>query len=153
MVVRTGYATEYPLISLMLGITMHMAPRRLCTEHAVSEEVFPGRSLIAGCGQAVDFSRLALYEVLDQALAAYRPPVLRLRSWVDDLAHGEGGREKDVEYKLTEVVKTLVELLARRGSRISPKTVAMTTPPQVGRRIGRQLAAHGIDLQYSGVGV
>jgi hypothetical protein len=65
VVVRVGYNVQYPLLQLALGILMHQAPRRIITEAGVSDLLWPKRSLIAGCSQAVDLSRLALWEVLE----------------------------------------------------------------------------------------
>jgi hypothetical protein len=149
VVVRVGYTVEYPLVQLALGILMHQAPRRVITEAGVSELLWPKRSLIAGCAQAVDLSRLALWEVLEEAHAAHRPR--ELRTWVDDMAHGERGREQDVEDKLVKVALAMVELLRQRGFKVSPKTVVTTTPASIAKRVVNRLAQAGVHFQTTQV--
>jgi hypothetical protein len=89
VVADVGVAQGYPVICLALGLQMAAAPRRVRADKCVSDCMVPTRSLIAGCGQAVDYSRLALWEVLEDLHRRYRP--LELSSWVDDLGHQEIG--------------------------------------------------------------
>ncbi len=140
----TAVKLEYPLVSLALGVLMHRAPRRVATQSAVSQLLFPTRSLIAGCDQAVDYSRLALYDTLDEAHRAHRPR--QLRTWIDDTSHCELGREQDVGTKLVQVAETLVTMLQDRGLKVSPKTVVITTPPRLGRSVVKKLEEAGIHL-------
>jgi hypothetical protein len=137
-------------VSLALGVLMHRAPRRVATPSAVSQLLFPTRSLIVGCDQAVDYSRLALYDILDEAHRAHRPR--QLRTWIDDTSHCELGREQDVGTKLVQVAETLVTMLQDRGLKVSPKTVVLTTPPRLGRSVVKRLAEVGIHLTATAAG-
>jgi hypothetical protein len=47
-VVNTAYAVGYPLVVLALGLQLHQAPRRVATDDAVSERLWPRRGLCAG---------------------------------------------------------------------------------------------------------
>ncbi len=150
VVATTSVNVGYPLVSLALGIVRHRAPRRVATESAVSQVLLPTRSLIAGCRQAIDFSRQTLWDMLEEAHLAHRPR--QLRTWVDDTSHRELGREIDVTQQLVQVARTLVEMLSRRGLKVSLRTVVLTTPPRIGRQVVRQLEAHGINLTTAGAG-
>ncbi len=92
---------DCPMDVLALALQMHAAPRRVATEDAVSELIWPKRSLMAGCSQSVDLGRLALWSILEDLHATYRPR--ELSTWVDDLAHQERGRQRQVTDKILEV--------------------------------------------------
>ena len=93
-VVETAYVTNYPLVVLALGLQIHMAPRRVATDEAISGLIWPTRGLIAGCGQSIDLARLALWQVSEYAHEQSRPR--DLSTWEGDLAHQEQGREQEV---------------------------------------------------------
>ncbi len=105
-VVETAYQVEYPLLSLALGLQMHQAPRRIATEPGIPQNMWPTRSLMAGCGQSVDYGRLTLWDVLEFAHAQYKPR--ELGTWADDIIHQEVGKEEDVVDKAEAVVQGLV---------------------------------------------
>ena len=86
-------------MELALGLQMHQAPRRVSTGAAVSERLWRRRSLIAGCWQSVDLSRLALWDVLEYAHGQCRPQ--ELGTWLDDIIHQEVGREAGVADKMS----------------------------------------------------
>ena len=128
---------DYPLDVLALALQMHSAPRRVATENAVSELIWPKKSLMAGCSQSVDLGRLALWSILEDLHAAYRPR--ELSTWVDDIEHQERGRQHAVINKVLEVAQALVEKLARRGFKVSAKSVILTNPPKLAAELVEQL--------------
>jgi hypothetical protein len=136
---------EYPLIPLVLGLMMHSAPRRVSTDTAVSEKLWPLRSLIAGCGQSIDYSRLALWRILERTHADYRPR--QLETWVDDLHHLELSYAVEVEAKLIDVSVGLATELHRQGFRLSAKSAVVSSPPKLAKRVAEALLQHGIRLQ------
>jgi hypothetical protein len=144
-VVETAYQVEYPLLPLALGLQMHEAPRRVATEQGISQKMWPTRSLMAGCGQSVGFARLTQWDVLEFAHAQYKPR--ELGTWVDDIIHQEVGKEEDVVDKAEAVVQGLVGQLTARGFRVSPKSVVISNPPKLARRVVQRLAAKGVHLQ------
>ncbi len=99
---------------------------------------------MAGCGQAIDYSRLALWRVLEATHEANRPR--ELSTWVDDLGHHEQGREQEVRAKVTGVAKCLHGLLQERGFELSAKSVILSNPPRLAQEIARDLAKAGIQL-------
>eukprot|EP00959_Pyramimonas_sp_CCMP1952_P254433 5314463-Pyramimonas_sp.AAC.1 len=62
---------------------MQWAPCRHRASGAISQALRPARSLLAGCFQNVDISKVALWDVLEDAHARVRH--LALETWVDDL--------------------------------------------------------------------
>ncbi len=147
VVADVGLAQDYPIVCLALGLQMAAAPRRLRADQCVSGCMVPTRSLIAGCGQAVDFSRLALYEVLEHLHCRYRP--LELSSWVDDLGHQEIGHTSSVASRAIGVSTELVTGLREKGFRMSSKSALLASSPGLGRTVQRALAAAGIEVQLS----
>ena len=129
---------DYPLDFLVLALQMHSAPRRVATEEAVSEFMWPQRLLMAGCSQSVDLARLALWSILEALHAAYRPK--ELSTWVDDLAHQERGQQQAVINKVMEVGEALVNMLADRGFKVSPKLVILTNPPKLAVELVQKMA-------------
>jgi hypothetical protein len=147
VVADVGLAQSYPIVSLALGLEMAAAPRRIRADGCISECLVPTRSLIAGCGQAVDFSRLALYEVLDHLHAKYRP--LELSSWVDDLGHQEVGHTSSVASRAIGVSTELVTGLQAKGFKMSSKSALLASSPDLGRKVQAALAAAGIEVHLS----
>eukprot|EP00973_Karenia_brevis_P064827 9004269-Karenia_brevis.AAC.1 len=82
-IAKMGVALGYPTIPMALGLMMHQATRYLTTQMGVSEAAVPTQSIIAGCGQAVAFTRLFLYDVLEEAHVV--TPTVALRTWIDDI--------------------------------------------------------------------
>ena len=119
------------MINLLLGLQMATAPRRIRAGRGVSKQLHPQRSLIAGCGQAVDCSRLALYEVLEAAHSRYKP--LQLQTWVDDLGHQEHGVERVVEARMVAVSRQLVGSLRAEGFVMSDKSALLASNTRLGR--------------------
>eukprot|EP00973_Karenia_brevis_P029080 4011234-Karenia_brevis.AAC.1 len=60
-----------------------MAVRYLVCPSGTARAAVPERSIIAGCGQSIPFTRLFLYDVLQEAHIV--SPGIALRTWVDDL--------------------------------------------------------------------
>ncbi len=136
----------YPLIPLILGLMMHAAPRRVATEGgAVSKKMWPTRSLIAGCGQSIDFSRLALWRILENMHGDYMPK--QLETWVDDLHHLELGHATMVAEQLLRVSLGLAGELRQRGFKLSAKSAVVSRPPQLAKRAAQAPAAHGVHIQ------
>ena len=87
---QVAQRVDYPFPVLALGLEVHRAPGRLRAEGVVSKVTGPSRSLIAGCNQSVDLSKLALWQVLESMHAEFRP--LELPTWVDDIGRAGIGR-------------------------------------------------------------
>jgi ribonuclease HI len=136
---------DYPLIPLALGLSMHMAPRRVSTDGVISERFWPTRSLIAGCGQSIDFGRLALWRVLEKIHLEYLPK--QLETWVDDLHHLERGRAAHVEAQMLHVSAGLADELQKNGFKLSAKSAIITSPPKIAGRVATALRARGIHVQ------
>ena len=126
---------------------MALAPRRVRGEQVVSSVLLPTRSLLQGCGQAVDFSRLALRDTSDHIHRRYRP--LELGSWVDDLAHQEVGHTASITARAIGVSTQLVTELRRQGFRMSPKSALLASSTALGRTVQEALAAVDIEVELT----
>ena len=65
---------------------VHQAARSLRAGTSYSEAVLPERSILAGCGLSVAWTRAVLHGMLDKVHRQYRPSQVKVESWVDDLA-------------------------------------------------------------------
>ena len=146
VILATAEKVEYPLLVLALALQMHGAPRRVATADAVSDLIWPRRSLMAGCSQGTDLARLALWSVLEYVHAAYRPR--ELNTWVDDLAHQERGRKQDVVHKIVQVAEALVAGLQELGFKVAAKSTILAHPLAVGHDI---VTAEGALSSYNGL--
>ncbi len=139
---------DYPVTPLALGLMMHTAPRRVATEGAVSSRMWPTRSLFAGCGQSIDYSRLALWRILETVRDQYKPR--ELETWVDDLHHLELGHLEQVVERVTKISVGLADGLRQHGFKLSAKSALVTSPPRIARRIAAALREHDIHVLTPG---
>eukprot|EP00959_Pyramimonas_sp_CCMP1952_P036781 769510-Pyramimonas_sp.AAC.1 len=77
---------EYPLVPFYLAMLQHMADRWLAVGTMLSDSIQVNHSIIAGCMQSVAWSRIYLWDMLDNIHRSYPPPQNTIGSWVDDLA-------------------------------------------------------------------
>ncbi len=146
-IAHVGRQVDYPVISLYMGLIMHASPRRVQADGAVSSLIWPGRSLMAGCSQAVELGKLALWTILEHVHAAFRPR--DLSSWVDDLSNQEQGTEEQVFQASTRVSEGLCTALVKAGFKISSKSLLISNPPRLSVRIQRHLQQLGIPIQVA----
>eukprot|EP00974_Lingulodinium_polyedra_P052430 5044504-Lingulodinium_polyedra.AAC.1 len=64
---------------LYMGMMVHMAARVISADGAVSRQVVPSNSILAGCMQSVCWTRLYLWDILDEAHRSYRP--VSIKAW------------------------------------------------------------------------
>jgi hypothetical protein len=144
-VAQVGEQQDYPLTCLVMGLPMAAAPRRVRADQCVSDVLYPTRSLAAGCGQAVGFSRLALWEVLEYLHFKYRP--LQLSSWVDDLGHQEIGHERVATDRAIGVAVDLVHNLRAKGFVMSRKSLLLASSTKAGLKVQAALKAADVEVQ------
>ena len=70
---------------LLLALQVHMAPRILRAGQAYSDVVHPAKSILAGCGKSIAWTRAVLHQLLDEAHRGNGPRQFIMESWVDDL--------------------------------------------------------------------
>jgi hypothetical protein len=110
--------------------------------------MWPTRSLFAGCGQSIDYSRLALWRILEAVHAQYRPR--ELETWVDDLHHLEIGHMEQVIERITTISVGLAQGLREHGFKLSEKSALVTSPPRIAQRISAALREHDIHVLTPG---
>eukprot|EP00959_Pyramimonas_sp_CCMP1952_P319629 6688080-Pyramimonas_sp.AAC.1 len=92
LLLESGLEHGFPPSILALEMMLHMGARFLRDNGHYSDATIPEKNMIAGLGGAVDFSRCALYNILDRA--AQGTPAVATRSWVDDVSQRVEGRCK-----------------------------------------------------------
>ena len=140
----TACSLGFPLRSLVLGLQVHMATRRLRAGGTHSGEIYPTTSIVAGCTRSVCWSRCLLYQVLDDLHKNYRP--LEVQSWVDDLAARVSHTREIAIAKAVEGSVALVEGLRARGCKLSPKSVVIASNPKVAKEVVEKLGQRGIQV-------
>ena len=94
LVYDSARALGFPLIDLVLGLQMHLAPRRLNYNGAVSAQIVTYQSIIAGCALAISFTKALLLEPLSQLVAANTS--VDQTVYVDDFSQAAVGNLYDV---------------------------------------------------------
>jgi len=77
---------QYPLGPLALGVQLHVAPRMVRVNGAVSDVIIPANGALAGCWQATEFARVLLYGILERLHDDFMPD--QLGQVVDDVVFG-----------------------------------------------------------------
>eukprot|EP00959_Pyramimonas_sp_CCMP1952_P328710 6881988-Pyramimonas_sp.AAC.1 len=90
LLLESGLEHGFPPSILALEIILHMGARFLRDNGYYSGAIIPEKSLIAGLGGAVEFSRCALCNILDRV--AQGTPAVVTRSWVGDVSQRVEGR-------------------------------------------------------------
>eukprot|EP00972_Heterocapsa_arctica_P022730 3346024-Heterocapsa_arctica.AAC.1 len=73
----------YSPLALGLSVHMYLAPRFLRANQCFTQGIVPYTGIVTGCGRAVRFTRIVLYDVLERAHNAI--PEVIPTSFVDDV--------------------------------------------------------------------
>ena len=143
---QNGMKMEYPLDDLILGLSMHAAPRLLSTNGMVSPVILPKCSILAGCMRSVDFARLTMHDPMQTV--SRRAPEVSSFSFVDDVAQTTMGSLLQVAQNTVKAGIVFVSRIRSARLRISSKSVIVSTSPRLSRIIERSLrSAAGIGLR------
>ena len=146
-IARAGLQLGYDPTLLSLGLLVHMAARVLTDAAGISQVVVPTCSILAGCVQSVCWTRLLLYDLLEELHAAYRP--VQIRSWVDDLAQWMVGSTKAVVQQMSSCGVALAEGFSKLGFEIADKSVILGTGNEVTNGIFNLLQLGGVHVRTS----
>jgi hypothetical protein len=86
IVMEKAIVLGIPLRTLVLGMMVHQAAMSLKAGVAFSEAIPPAKSILAGCGLSVSWTRAVLFGMLDAAHRQYPAEHYFVDSWVDDLS-------------------------------------------------------------------
>ncbi|CAK0871462.1 unnamed protein product [Prorocentrum cordatum] len=128
---------------------MHMACRVLKDSGYFSEALYPCMSMIAGLGGAVDFSRCALYDILEAT--ARGGPGASVRSWVDDVTLRVEGRARRAVGVLEAAGLAFAEGCREAGLVISSKSTIISGDNEVAKQLQQHFADHGFQVKVQEV--
>ena len=146
--VTKALALQFPPRELYLTLQVHTAARVLRAEGHHSPALLTQRSIIAGCGRSIAFTRALLHEVLDRYHRQFIP-VTRLQSWVDDITALAIGTAQQVRKHFARATIWLLDQLRALGLRISPKTTVVASSSQLAKQLVNSMAQAGLRVQPS----
>eukprot|EP00959_Pyramimonas_sp_CCMP1952_P452482 9466659-Pyramimonas_sp.AAC.1 len=133
-----------------MGMLVHLSPRVVVLGSACSAPLLPDEGILAGCGQSVCWTRLFLFDILEDFHARYRPQAI-VQSWVDDLAHQVLGSRKAVVQLAVQSAVHLTHGLRAKGVRMSVKSRILANSPELAKEIQRKLKEAGVSIQQAEV--
>ena len=137
---------RYPTLIMYMGMLIHLATRVVANASCLSTPSMPSISILAGCVQSVPWTRLYLWDILDNLHRKYFPTTIE--AWVDDLAQQVTGSRTAVIKSTVEASSYLANTLQGRGARISAKACLLASDKDVGDEIIRQLESKGLSLKH-----
>jgi hypothetical protein len=146
VVAKFGIKHHYPATELHMGMLVHTSARTIKQRKCYSKIVIPDRSIIAGCLQSVAWTRLYLYDILQEVHNDYKP--VQVKTFVDDLSQFMFGTTGQVVDLMTRCAKTLKDNLEANGGRVSPtKVVLLASPTSLRKELEGTLRKAGIKVK------
>jgi ribonuclease HI len=149
VVMERALAMGFPLRTLVLGMMTHQAARSLRAGEAYSEAILPAKSILAGCGLSVSWTRAVLFSMLEAAHRRYPVEHYFIDSWVDDLSSVIQGTAQMCEDIAVETGKQLAASCRDLGLVISDKSKVLFNRPGAAKQVALRLQAEGIFVSAS----
>ena len=134
-VVREGIHFQYPSRPLILGLSMHMAPRVLTLQGVASKAMMVHRSILAGCSNSIGFARLIMTRPIQRIVEEVPPPRMKLSTFVDDVAQAFMGTQVQVSRSAAVAAVSFCSAMRGLALRISSKTVVVSSDAAISRRL------------------
>ncbi|MDA8583397.1 hypothetical protein N9L68_04170 [bacterium] len=144
---RKAIVLEYPRGLMALAVLVHTGPRVLRVALHNSDQIDDTHSLLAGCGQAIDLARIAVYscfEVLSEQSPQYTP-----EAYIDDFPQVGTGPEDELVTGLSEAAVLFHSEVKDAGFEASVKTTVVPATSRAARRIHRRLLQAGIHTKLA----
>lgn len=135
-------ALGFPLIDLVLGLQMHLAPRRLHYSGAVSAQICSFQSILAGSALAISFTKALLLEPLSQLVAA--DSSVEQTVYVDDFSQTAVGNLYEVFSNLSIAGGQFASVAKQLCLEVSPKTTVVASHPLIERVVSARLHAASV---------
>ena len=148
--IKLAFDIEYPIKTLALGLTMHMAVRVLKGHGTYLECPLPSNRIIARDLQSNFLARVLLYAIMDRHYNSM--PRMLFRTFVDDIRQSHAGKEIDVIAEATEVAESLAQDLIGVGCKISDKSVCLSNKKKITSTIKHNLKHKGTEMNVATVG-
>ena len=135
----------FPLRTLVMVVINYVAPRVIKAGASFSDATQPVDSILAGCQQANDMARIALYRLLDKMHILH--PKAPLNTFVDDIRQYAEGKRQEVIRKILPAVRYLVLSVKNLGFKFSDKSVVVSSDPMITHLVACAAAANGIAIK------
>ena len=141
-----GFALElgFPEHVLALGLDMHMAPRVIQLEGCCSDPIDVVRSILAGCGLSIPFTRAYLRTALQEVASASSADQT---VYVDDVAQCASGTLSQVVEALVQAAVVFHRSVRRLKLTVSAKSVVCGSSPKLVRLLTGELRDLGITVK------
>eukprot|EP00959_Pyramimonas_sp_CCMP1952_P391215 8198602-Pyramimonas_sp.AAC.1 len=123
ILMQIACTSGFPTIAVGLEMVMFLGPRYLQEQSAISEAIWPTKSLVAGSARGATLANVVLHPVLE--LAHRRNPSTGLWTFVDDTVANCEGSVNTVCEQLVEVSTDICMGLVRQRMTISDKTTVI----------------------------
>ena len=140
MVLAEGIRMGYPLLDLIMGLQMHMAPRLLIVSGVASSLVLPLLSILAGCLHSVNFAKILMHTPISRAVKDGNGA--RTTTFVDDVAQVAIGSYKSVLQSIVDAGLAFCYGMRSIKLTISPKSVVVSSSPKMSRTISQLINRH-----------
>ena len=144
--VEFGLDMDFPPWELNLSLQVHAGARAFKEGPYISEFVQPsGKSILAGCGRSIQFTRCILYDILSDMHQKFRP--VQIQTFVDDIAQTHTGPQEIIEKAGVEQADFLVKRLQAAGFTIAGKSAIVASTPALAKKLQTELKATCIEVQ------
>ena len=144
--VKWALETKFDPTILLVGLSMHTAPRRIRVGPFVGEAMDVNTSVVAGCGLAVKWSKIMLYHTLQQT--HHQVPKALTDSFYGDMVTRARGSPSAVFTALVDAATLLAKLLAGAGLKCSvEKSTITTSDPKLTTLLQKELKKRGVPLK------
>ena len=138
LIIQRGLEMGYPIIDLILAMSMHMAPRFMVLSGCISAPILPNVSILAGCMHSVYFARLEMSEPLGAIVR--RVSSVKSYSLVDDVAQTAIGHIAKVATELTDAGILFATRMKAIKLKISSKSVVVASNDRLASAIARAIS-------------
>ena len=137
-------ANKFSPTTMFMFLLNYLAPRTLKAGVCHSEWVFPANSLLAGCGEATNTAKNALYGIIENL---HNKSPARFQLYVDDLKQFDEDRcPNKLAIKAAKAGQCLAESLRKHHFVLSGKSVVVASNARVARTIVLAMAAKGVKI-------
>ena len=134
----------FPKHVLALGLDMHMAPRVIQLEGCCSEPIAVARSILAGYGLSIPFTRAFLRTALQEVASATSADQT---VYVDDVAQCASGTLSQVVEALVQAAVVFHRSVRKLRPTVSAKSIVCGSSPKLVRLLTGELRDLGITVK------
>ena len=139
---------SYPVLDLAMGLQMHVSPRVLQHQKHCSQPTRVTQSILAGCSQAVPFTKA----FLNHELGLLQETGVSLGVYIDDVGLSTSGSVAEVIQHLAAAGVKFVRCMQAAKLKVAAKSVLLATSKAAANHIIAKLARAGIHVDKAKCG-